>query len=562
MSRMEQYTSLYRFSNIAVPTSGVDTSFTYFVFWWTPDAIVDVSSGTVTPRRNVLSLAAMSILPGYIGLGFNTDGYVNMNGVGIIGIPEQGINLYALGFGFVTQISYIFNFSSVETLDGFTTMQIVWDLNIPNSVLNFVNISNSLSVIFSSSSQATLIPHDWYGGVVAFDLVNGTKATPLVKNQICDCTLQQIPNNANLTHCPCSCPGSAVLPTCTNSSLPFQLSLFDGTYGLSTIRWRVIGNMTHLDVQSNGPAKWFAIGFANSEAGSMIGTQAIVYTPQWVQSRNLVSHSYSGLHIIGALNISSIQSWSLQNGYPGFHFAVPTAELTTSGVVYLVGASSPDDELDTSPHKYQTNGAYTINLISGNVVQPSFVWSIKATHGLLMYLSWGLIFPFGYLWARYAKGLPQAMWFEGHRIAMTTGFILVLAGSAVAFGMVSNHFKTVWHAQVGMTALVLCLLQVCSGILRPHLDVNKKKSLKRIAFEIIHHLFGRLGILCSWVAIYGGLAILNLVPVDFIYLHISICVIWILIHLFLEVRAWRTRRSKSGYDIINTNTNHSNYGVK
>eukprot|EP01123_Difflugia_compressa_P007794 TRINITY_DN216_c0_g2_i1.p1 TRINITY_DN216_c0_g2~~TRINITY_DN216_c0_g2_i1.p1 ORF type:complete len:593 (-),score=58.51 TRINITY_DN216_c0_g2_i1:85-1863(-) len=560
--RILHYNSQYRFSNVARP-SAANVSNLYYLLWWTPDAVVDTKTGDMIYSRNVLSLAVMSVLPGYIGIGFNFDNQVDMFGVGVIGVPETGVSLYSLTEGYAVPMPFSFNFSSVETLDGHTTMEIVWDLKVPNGVLDFSDSLQNLTVIYSSSSKKdTTLMHDWADGLFQFDLKLGTKAKPLSNDQLCDCSILQIPNSANMSQCPCFCPGSTVPPTCSNITLPYHVSMYDGEFLLSTVHWHVNGNMASFDVQSNSMAMWFAIGFANSGEGKMDGTQAIIYTPpseQGVITKNILGVGPRGLISGCALNISVTQVWTLQNGYPGFHFSAPLSEFGNPTEVFLVAVSSPNTKYGTLPHKYHTHSAYVINLLNGQVILPSFVWTTKATHGLLMYMAWVIIFPIGFLWARYAKSLPQAMWFEGHRIIMTVGFAFALVSTCIAFGMVSGHFQTVWHGQVGLAALVVGLFQVCSGILRPHLDINKPKTCQRLVFEFFHHVLGRIGFPLSWAAAYGGLSILSFVPTFLLYIHIVVCILWIFIHIGLEIRIYSKRRSKVGYDRLSTNSRPSSY---
>jgi len=173
---------------------------------------------------------------------------------------------------------------------------------------------------------------------------------------------------------------------------------------------------------------------------------------------------------------------------------------------------------------------------------------MQCTHGLLMYLGWGFCIPFGFLFARYGKQFPDALWFEVHRFAMTIGFLLVLSGLGVAFTMIHGHFHTVWHAQLGIAVVAGMLFQVSSGILKPHNDEANKTRIRK-TFELTHHIIGRLSIISAWVAIFSGLLILPAAPV-FLYLHAVLIFFWLLAASILEVRA-RIKQHRENYELVN-----------
>jgi len=321
------------------------------------------------------------------------------------------------------------------------------------------------------------------------------------------------------------------------------------------MNWKIFGTEIHFDVQAAAKGDtWIGIGFSQGPAGQMIGTDAVVAgdfgETDLISSRKIIAKSSLGVQLGGAMNITSTDFWRSARS-PGMHFArqLHTGTLGDGQHVYMVAVAS--SEPYPVRHTLYSKGAVQINLETGVVDPPSFVWSTAATHGLLMYISFGILFPFGYVWARYAKGFPNALWFEGHRAAMTGAFLITLVAAAFAFGMVSDdHFKTVWHSQVGMVALTGVLFQICSGILRPHLD-PQKKSYVRFSFEWAHHIMGRVAILAGWTAIFGGLMILPNVPILFVYIHGGVVFVWLVVNIGLEIYSRRNKRRENYESVSN-----------
>jgi len=97
------------------------------------------------------------------------------------------------------------------------------------------------------------------------------------------------------------------------------------------------------------------------------------------------------------------------NRYRFFNFSRELKEgfnpILNSEQVYMIAASS------TSPlpakHTSRSTGANIVNLLTGGVTAPEFHWSPIVTHGLLMWICWTLLIPFGFIWARFLKGYPS-----------------------------------------------------------------------------------------------------------------------------------------------------------
>jgi len=199
-------------------------------------------------------------------------------------------------------------------------------------------------------------------------------------------------------------------------------------------------------------------------------------------------------------------------------------------------AASSNAELPAR-HTTHSSGADILNLVTGGVSPKEFHWTPIVTHGLLMWISWTLLIPFGFIWARFLKGYPtdkSALWFEGHRMLMTTAFIIVICAASYAIGLSSTHLDNL-HKILGISVVCGALYQVTSAVMRPHADPHNP-SIQRRFFEWTHHTIGRLSILVSWVTIAYGLMLIPGVEMTIVYIHAAIAAIWVLIVFVLEVR--------------------------
>jgi len=144
------------------------------------------------------------------------------------------------------------------------------------------------------------------------------------------------------------------------------------------------------------------------------------------------------LMVFRPLHINSTSFWTAASGSRGMHFSrylnvdkQPIDNRTNSAYMVAVGSPYPN-AYSIAKHVYWSKEAVFVNFDMG-ITQSIFVWTMKETHGLLMYLGLGLCIPFGLLFARYGKQFTDALWLEVHRFAMTIGFIMVLSGLEVAF---------------------------------------------------------------------------------------------------------------------------------
>jgi len=153
-----------------------------------------------------------------------------------------------------------------------------------------------------------------------------------------------------------------------------------------------------------------------------------------------------------------------------------------------------------------------------------------------MVLSFSIALPFGVLFARYGKNLPDDVWFTVHRIVQPVGYIFAFIGFIIALTMVNgSHFDTVWHGQLGLTLILFTLPQIIYGVFRPQVADERKKTTQRTIFEIVHPWFGRLLIVVGIIQTYGGLSVAG-AEGGWVFLYTAWIIGLIITAVVLEIR--------------------------
>jgi len=129
-------------------------------------------------------------------------------------------------------------------------------------------------------------------------------------------------------------------------------------------------------------------------------------------------------------------------------------------------------------------------------------------HGSLMIISWGLLLPTGVMSARWLKHRPNALWFKLHRIIQTVGLIIATTGWIIAlatFDVFTARDSSYVHGALGMTVMVLGILQPINAFIRPHPGGDGEATpLKRRIWEITHKFSGRIAIVLAAATILLG----------------------------------------------------------
>ena len=205
---------------------------------------------------------------------------------------------------------------------------------------------------------------------------------------------------------------------------------------------------------------------------------------------------------------------SLQFGFRGVFFGNITTEATASEPAVLSVKNVTISPLALNP-KALNNGcpagsgnlSLTLFTDAGAFKTPSIA------HGSLMIIGWGFLLPTGVASARLLKHRPNALWFKIHRIVQVLGLVVAICGWGIAlaefsvFGSSGTHSYN--HGVMGMTVMVLGLLQPLNAFLRPHpAEAGERKPVKRLIWEIIHKASGYIAIILAAATIFYGTTVI------------------------------------------------------
>lgn len=288
---------------------------------------------------------------------------------------------------------------------------------------------------------------------------------------------------------------------------------------------------------------WVGFGIADQNNPKMIGSEVVI---GWVDVTESV-HSYllkgksPELVVLNDDNIPlkdtsacilSIDSES----WTGVHFVrsikdgdnpIFLDKSKTTAVVVAIGST-------TSLSYHDRRGITHINFIEGDYESSSDEKVLA--HGIIMFITWGVILQFGVLFARYAKKPNNSLWFNVHRINQIAGYIISLSALILAFVMAKgSHFNTKVHGQLGLTIMIMGVIQILLALIRPHKDKDHPKTLVRSIWEFVHWWFGRLTLIFALINILLGLNEYNAKDVITILYLVYLGAI-VLVYAILELR--------------------------
>lgn len=135
------------------------------------------------------------------------------------------------------------------------------------------------------------------------------------------------------------------------------------------------------------------------------------------------------------------------------------------------------------------------------------------THGILMFMSHGLLLPFGAVSARYVRALPAILWYRIHVTVLCLGGILAWIGVFFAIkgaNSIPNHT----HAILGILVMVMTTVEFAASI--PPMRPNANAGTPRTVWERIHSTLGWTCICLGLVNALLGVFLLVLPPVVWI----------------------------------------------
>jgi len=306
------------------------------------------------------------------------------------------------------------------------------------------------------------------------------------------------------------------------SEYTYSASLIDGL----TVYWKPIDGDT-IDMAVKGLSTgWVGVGWSANghmdsqstkrniqqlQAGSdaivgWVGSTGNVVIDQWLLTEQNTPTIHSNIELTN-------KDGEEINGETIIYFTRTTASgnypINEDQSVILIGAYSQYNTDALSYHgdtHTSTNPLVTVNFVAGTVGSQKGVLGIKDAHAIIMFIAWGILLPFGVLWARYTRSLENDIWFLVHRPCQYFGFVLSTAGIILGYVMVGTfQFRVVAHSVIGTIIFAGSILQVVGAFFRPHKKKDEPITNARKAFEIGHHWNGRVLVLLSVAQIILGI---------------------------------------------------------
>ncbi|XP_071705476.1 cytochrome b561 and DOMON domain-containing protein At3g61750 [Rutidosis leptorrhynchoides] len=213
--------------------------------------------------------------------------------------------------------------------------------------------------------------------------------------------------------------------------------------------------------------QYYAEGFAPSQVKHDKGELPLTSIPPFVTVYGAKIHLAYQLKYPSKLKTQPILL-AFSSRYPQHHLLAVHDDKTTINIDFSQGSSSSS---------------------SSSVTPANNLHRSKTTHGVLGLLGWGLLLPYGAIVARYFKH-KDPLWYYLHLGFQFVGFIFAVATGIVGLNMYNKFsFHAPAHKGIGITAIVLSVLQVMAFFIRPD-----KESKHRKYWNWYHHYVGRIAL--------------------------------------------------------------------
>jgi hypothetical protein len=250
----------------------------------------------------------------------------------------------------------------------------------------------------------------------------------------------------------------------------------------------------------------------------MVGASAAVAFTDPDSGKAIVSDYYmsstksAGVQVNDKQNISKSAVEISPDGTITAYFTRPLGQLPRSGSTNAIWAVGPKVKASTRLDEHANSGkAYgTLDLsqsatgdsAGGTASEGSDYSKVLQAHMFMMGFGWLILAPLGVFGMRYLKRYNPGT-FQTHRGVMS--FLVLFIAIAFVLGLLEGSrqgFLDLAHLGIGTIALVLAVLQVVSGFLRPD-----KESPRRKSFNLAHWWGGRSAVVLGAVNSFIGLAL-------------------------------------------------------
>ncbi|TYG47585.1 hypothetical protein ES288_D11G351100v1 [Gossypium darwinii] len=151
-------------------------------------------------------------------------------------------------------------------------------------------------------------------------------------------------------------------------------------------------------------------------------------------------------------------------------------------VIWAMGSKWTDEHLsEKNMHTVTSQRPVQVLLIRGSSEAEQGLQPVKAVHGFMLFLSWGILIPGGILAARYLKHVKGDGWYQIHIYLQYSGLAIILLGVLFAVTELRGFYVSSLHVKLGIAAIVSASVQPMNAYLRPEKPANgEDASTKRL----------------------------------------------------------------------------------
>jgi hypothetical protein len=307
---------------------------------------------------------------------------------------------------------------------------------------------------------------------------------------------------------------------------------YDHSYKISgelAVYWSLVGSAGVKYAISSSLGGWLALGWGEQMIGSLCVMANLDGAVQ-PQVYKLEGYSADKVKPSSKMTISDARFES-RGGLNWMHFKVGdgrrSSHSAASGATKFIAASSPNT---AKQYHGPTRKLFSVDLETAaqGCSARETVTGDYVTHGVLMFVGWGLLIPVGMISARYLKPMlgndvklaGKPLWFQLHLFCQVIGVVVMTAGFILAHASFKEGSWTAAkaHCILGNLAFAFGILQPINAFFRPHPPEGGWGSegvpKSRQMWELLHKNLGRVVALMAMINIFLGLDRLGTIEAD------------------------------------------------
>ncbi|XP_042513113.1 cytochrome b561 and DOMON domain-containing protein At3g25290-like [Macadamia integrifolia] len=313
---------------------------------------------------------------------------------------------------------------------------------------------------------------------------------------------------------------------------------------------------------------------ASSKADGWVAWSINPQAPKMLGAQALIAYKLDGNMTLNTFNVTSYKGiapskiayevWDTAAEYSDglmriFATIGLPGQMTTINQVWQVGTAVSNGI--PSAHAILTanlNSKGTLDLLKGqssSTTGGNDKLRRKNIHGILNAVSWGILFPFGAIIARYLRTFQSAdpAWFYLHVSCQSSSYVVGVAGWGTGLKLGSESEGVVYkaHRNIGIALFCAATVQIFALFLRPKKDHKYRKY-----WNVYHHGLGYIIIILGIINVFKGLDIL--VPAQkWKKAYVIVLIVLGAIALLLEAVTWvvvlkrKSGKSTKPYDGTN-----------